>query len=120
MNTNEERLYDIVNGPNKDTLFDACKYAYVKGAQIPINFDIAAGYTMPKSDPNCAYIPLSTRDFKIASIENEDGSGESFNLEGYCTAGFKRRPTGLDIYDTYRFSAYYNTKRRTGTIKFHK
>ena len=119
MNTND-RYYDIVNGPNKDTLFDACKYAYVKGAQIPINFDIAAGYTMPKSDPSSAYIPLSTRDFKIVSIENEDGSGESFNLEGYCTAGFKRRPTGLNIYNTYKFSAYYNTKRRTGTIRFHK
>ena len=43
MNTNQkEKYYDIVNGPNKDALFDACKYACVKGANIPISFDVAA------------------------------------------------------------------------------
>ena len=118
MNTNKERVYDIVNGPNKDTIFDACKYAYVKDAQIPISFDIAAGYTIPKSEPGCDYIPLVAHNFKIISIENENGSGESFNLKGYCT--IKRHLDGSTVYEIYKFNAYYNTKRRKGTISFYK
>ena len=40
MNTNSknetmDRLYLIFNGPSRDTLFDACKYAYDKNAVIP-------------------------------------------------------------------------------------
>lgn len=112
MNTNQkkEKYYDIVNGPNKDTLFDACKYACIKGANIPLFFDVAAGYTMPKGHPGCANIIMPTSDFKIIGIENEDGSGESFNLHGYV----KRSGT------QYRFKAYYNTKRREGSISFFK
>ena len=110
MNTNQkkEKYYDIVNGPNKDALFDACKYACVKGANIPVSFDVVKGYTMPKNDPGCAYIIMATTDFRIIGIENEDGSGESFNLHGYV----KRSGT------QYRFKAYYNTKRREGVITF--
>ena len=32
----KERLYEIANGPSKDTLFDACKYAYSKNAKVTI------------------------------------------------------------------------------------
>lgn len=111
MNTNQkEKYYDIVNGPNKDTLFDACKYACVKGANIPISFDVAASYTMPKGHPGCAYVKMPTSDFKIIGIDNEDSSGESFNIRGYA------KKEGIH----FRFKGYYNTKRREGTISFFK
>ena len=112
MNTNQkkENYYDIVNGPNKDALFDACKYACVKDVSIPISFDVTAGYTMPKDHPGCAYIIMPTSDFRIISIENEDGSGESFNLHGYV------KRSGIQC----RFKAYYNTKHRKGSISFFK
>ena len=110
MNTNQkkEKYYDIVNGPNKDSLFDSCKYICIKGASIPINFNVALGYSMPKNNPECAYFPMNLSDFKIMGIENEDGSGESFNIHGYV----KKDGT------PFHFKAYYSTKHRNGTITF--
>ena len=110
MNTNQkkEKYYDIVNGPNKDALFDACKYACIKNAFIPVTFDIAIGYTMPKSNPNCAYFPMDVKDFRVMGIENEDGSGESFNIHGYA------KKDGIQV----RFKGYYNTKQRNGVMHF--
>ena len=111
MNTNKkEAYYDIVSGPNKDALFDSCKYACIKGASIPINFDVALGYSLPKNDPKCCYFMMDVRDFKIMGIENEDGSGESFNIHGYV------KKDGAQL----RFKAYYNTKHRKGVITFFK
>ena len=43
----EKRLYDIVAGPSKAMLFDACKYAYAKTAKLPVDFTIAIRYTLP-------------------------------------------------------------------------
>lgn len=111
MNTNQKNEYfDIIGGPNKDILFDACKYAFVKGAVIPINFDIAANYTMSKGDPNCACLKMDATDFRIMGVDNEDGSGESFNIRGYA------KKEG----NQFRFRGYYNTKRRQGFITFFK
>ena len=114
MNTNEKRDYEIVGGPNRDVLFDACKYAYDKYVRFSVSFTVAIGYTMPKSDPRAAYVPMEVSDFKICGIEHEAGSGESFNLKGYCRAK-------LDLTSesrTYNFKAWYNTKTREGTISF--
>ena len=38
----KERSYEIVNGPNKDTLFDACKYAYSKTTKFAIDFGVVS------------------------------------------------------------------------------
>lgn len=109
MDTNKKEVYyDIVNGPNKDVLFDSCKYACVKGATIPINFDVASGYTVPKTCPGCAYVRMNLTEFKIMGIENEDGSGESFNIHG----SVKKDGT------PFHFKAYYSTKHRNGVIRF--
>ena len=119
MNTNskKERLFDIVNGPNRDTLFDACKYAYSKNAKVPVGFTVAAGYTMPEGSPGRAYFSLRLTDLTIAGIAHENGSGESFNLHGYCRADLDSFGSTA-TYSSYYFSAYYNTQTRTGTIKF--
>ena len=120
MNTNNN-TFDILKGPNKDILFDACKYAYNKLADITVKFTVAAGYTAPPEDPRRAYIPMSVTDIVICGIEHEDGSGESFNLHGYCNANLDPSSrSGNMIYKPYRFVAYYNVKRRKGHITFSK
>lgn len=111
----KERHYEIVNGPNKDTLFDACKYAYNKTVKFAIDFGVAIGYTMPRNDPGCAYIPMDMHDVMIWGIEHEDGSGESFNIHGLCKAVLHRSSDDAKL---YKFKAYYNAKTCTGTITF--
>ena len=116
MNTKgiKERSYEIVNGPNKDTLFDACKYAYSKTVKFAIGFGVAAGYTMPRNHPGCAYVPMDMSNVTICGIEHEDGSGESLIIHGFCKAALHGSS------ESYRFKAYYNAKNRTGTIVFSK
>jgi len=109
--------YDIVAGPSRDTLFDACKYAYSKTARVNINFLIPIGYTAPAGDPTRAYIAMPISDILVKSIEHENGSGESFNLVGECKVSLNsfNRNTERSV---CRFEAYYDTKRRTGCIFF--
>lgn len=85
----------ITDGPSKDRLFDACKYA--------------CGETTIKCDFS-VLVPGSCIDVKypaiILAIKHEDGSGESFIIEG--------------IFTTHRghehFKAYYSSKRRKGVV----
>lgn len=110
----KERYYEIVNGPNRDTLFDACKYAYSRTVKFAIDFSIADGYTMSQNNPARLYIPIDMHDVIVQGIEHEDGSGESFNIYGLCKAVLHKG----DGTKEYQFNTYYNTKRRTGTIRF--
>ncbi len=112
--TETTRTYDIVAGPNKDILFDACKYAYNKTAKIAVDFTIAIGYTAPKDAPGCGFIPMTITDITIVGVENEDGSGESFNLHGHCRANLEGNLA------CYQFYAYYDSKSRKGYIDLTK
>lgn len=118
MNTDKfrikERTCDIIGGPGKDLLFDACKYAYSDTVKIEIEFMIVGGYTMPTNDPGCAIVPLKAKDFRIIEIGHEDGSGESFNLRGYCYAILT---SSNKDYIPCKFSSYYNAKKRKGFIR---
>ncbi len=120
MNTNKTVTYDIVAGPNKDALFDSCKYACSETSKVVVDFTVALGYTMPKNDPGCAYIKMPITDIKINGIEHEDGSGESFILHGYCRADLNCFTSNKVEYKPYRFEAYYSSKRREGWISFSK
>ena len=113
MNTNGKN-YDIVSGPSRDMLFDAFKYAYDKTAIVQVQFDIAIGYSNTNS--GMGYYKMKSKDFKIVSIEHEDGSGYSFNLRGYCSADTRFRARDAVEYATYKFKAYYNAKTRKGYI----
>lgn len=84
--------FKIKNGPNKDMLFDACKYAREGGNKISISFQL---------EP-----PAKIEEVDILAISHEDGSGQSFNIEGYCRYGGQIRG----------FKAYYNTRLRTGSL----
>lgn len=115
MRTEEKitRSFDIVAGPCKDTLFDACKYAGSK-VRIPVDFKIAYGHTGGGS--LVIYLPVS--DIVILGIENEDGSGESFNLKGSLTANYdlnKVYNSGVPT-TRYSFKAYFSSKNRKGHI----
>lgn len=115
-----ERIFDIVAGPNRDMLFDACKYTYDKMVQISINFTVAIDYTMPKYHPGCTYIPMYISDIKVVSIEHEGGCGKSFNLHGYCKADLDSKVGNAETCTSYEFKAYYNTENRSGYITFSK
>ena len=47
---------------------------------------------------------------------HEDGSGESFMLSGRCKADLDPCMPIIKKYKEYGFSAWYNSKRRTGWI----
>lgn len=120
----KEKLYQIENGPSRDRLVDAFKYAYDKDARVDIHFDVALGYTAPRDDPKSVYIPAYMGHTRIVALEHESGSGHSYNLRGYCLANLVR----MDGFATdesegtqaYQFVAYYNTANRTGTIRFNE
>lgn len=111
------RPFDIVNGPSRDTLFDACKYACIENSNVSVDFAIAIGYTMPIGCPGCAYIPAHVADIKILGIEHDDESGTCFNLRGRCNADL-RIARANTVYTTYKFEAFYNVKNRKGYICF--
>jgi hypothetical protein len=115
MNTN--RSYKIVGGPSRDTIFDACKYACDERVSIPVEFKVAIAFTAPPDDPGCTYIEMGMTDVVITGISLEDGSGSSFNIEGSCKADLSSFSTKHD-FKSYRFKAWYNTKKREGTIRF--
>ena len=110
--------YDIINGPSKSALFDACMYAYSKDAKIAVNFTISQGYSNDTNDATRLYLPLPVTDIKITGIEHEDGSGESFILKGYCNVDkdYLLRRDNIYRYRYSRFSAYYDAKNRKGSF----
>ena len=106
---NTKKIFNIENGPSLDRLFDAFKYAYSEYYdKVYATFLIAKSYTTPPGASGRAFRLLDAKDFRLTSIQHEDGSGQSFNLAGYCK-----------VYDTPKnFTAYYNAKTRKGTISF--
>lgn len=115
----KDRQYDIIGGPSKDALFDACKYAYCKNSSVQVKFSVAMGYTMPANDPGSAYVPLALKDVRIRAIEHEDSSGDKFILQGYCEADLGYFGFGEPKnFKPYRFKAFYNARRRIGWITF--
>ena len=118
----KNRCYNIVGGPNKDTIFDACKYAYSKSSHIDVYFSVVTGYTAPPETPGCAHVLMDLSDIVIAGVEHEDGTGDKLNLHGYCNVnenGFLNT-TGCLARCPYKFTAYYNTRERKGTINFYR
>lgn len=110
MNTDERKCFDIIAGPGKDLLFDACKYAFTKDAKIPVDFAIVR-----HSDQDL----LFATDFIINGIEFEDGSGYKFNLKGSCKAVLHPKDSSDEDSERYLFRSYYDCKKRSGIILFY-
>lgn len=111
MNT---KVYQVINGPSRDRLVEAFKYAYDEKTEVPVDFGVVFRQVSERS-----FVLLKTKDFRILSLQHEDGSGQSFNIEGYCQVSFLD-PTKYAhlVLASRRFKAYYNTATRKGTIKF--
>ena len=120
MNTSKSvtNCFSIINGPSKSVLFDSCQYAYSKDVKVHIDFAIPQGYSSHSNDAVKLYLPMQITDIVITGIQHEDGSGESFNLEGHCKVDidYHIRNDGVCRYQYRRFTAYYNSKSRKGTI----
>ena len=117
MDTNSnKRMFDIVGGPSKSALFDACRYAFDRAVKFPVDFKVAFGYTMPIGHEGAAVIYMVIEEMKIASIEHEDGSGEKFNISGFCKADLDHIH-GKEM-EPYKFEAFYNTRTRNGKMSF--
>ena len=95
----------ITDGPNRDRLFDALKYAHDRSSKIDLGFAIAMDEDRL----------VKTSGFRVLSLEHEDGSGHSFNLkgDGYCSP-LRVDEKAILLYCHWR--AYYNARRREGTI----
>ena len=141
MSTNCVKGYNIYDGPSRDRLFDACKYAYEED-QINLDFKVAICYSGHLNDRDRKDLPMCITDMRLFSVGHEDGSGHSFVLEGDCKADlsldkvvtslnyqeydikayrhkyFSGDYEGKDDLKYYHFSAYYNTNTRKGYITF--
>lgn len=119
MNTKMYQFYPIINGPSLDRMFDACKYAY-SISEVRIDFSVRIGKTVSsESDPSRSLDVLAmTSDWKVVAIEHEDGSGESFNLKGYCSLQNTDPSSMKQIVSPVSFMAFYQPKTRQGQIKF--
>lgn len=119
MNTNEV-CFDILDGPSRSDIIHSFEYVYDKGSKIKVGFETTGPKVVKNNDSGvvCTEIIYGLKapafgDVKIISIEQEDGSGYSFNLRGYC--GLQR-----DLHAELPFKATYNSKRRKGTITIPK
>ncbi len=89
--------FDVVNGPNRDSLFDSAKRSQDK-IKIPVTFVSAQQHKY---------------DAIITSIEHEDGSGHSFNLKG-CLADPKLSRENSSRY-YIPFEGYFHCRARNNT-----
>jgi len=95
--------YRIIDGPSRDMLFDAVKYAYDRGINILIEFEIEEWDEQEQEwGYKGRFVPTV-----INSIEHECGSGSSFNIEGHSM-------------NEGHFEAYYSSRSRQGHVVFGK
>lgn len=116
---NTEKNYDVTNGPSREMLIDALKYAYAKDVNLHPEFSIIqyyVGHPTDNSKRMAAYMPA--KNFRITGMEHEDGSGESWMLKGVCDADLDGVSDINPDLIHYGFKMYYNSKRREGVITF--
>ena len=115
--------FDIVDGPNRDFLFDACKYVNKKNVSLMVDLTIADGYKKSENGSK-TYIPLKVDDIKVTGITRKEDENKApiFNdeliLHGICRADLSGRGEGKEFFKAYHFEACYNTKTRKGSVYF--
>lgn len=96
-----KKIFDIINGPDKGLLFNACRYAYDDKVYVNIKFAVILRNTL---EPEL----MDLQNIKIVGIKYTNNCGEHLCIDGKCTV------TG----ENYNFNAFYDTKKRRGVIKF--
>ena len=113
------KTYEIFDGPNREALVSAFQYAYDDNAKISLKFSIALDQHQNKDNDGRIYIAAKAKAWRITLLQHEDGSGQSFNIEGFCKAYLlPAYPSQGEIaYLPYSFKACYSTKTRRGKIE---
>ncbi len=87
----------IIDGPNRDYLWDAVKYCEDENVSMPVKF-------------TCVYETDATRQYEmelaVRGLEHEDGSGHSFNFTG--------------VWNGIPVEGWYHAKFREGRIREHQ
>ncbi|MEO8691284.1 MAG: hypothetical protein ABI397_00700 [Candidatus Saccharimonas sp.] len=94
---------EIKDGPNREALFDALKYAYDKNNRHRVAFK--GGYF---SNGGSQVSTRASVEMIITGLKHDDGSGNSFTLEGYAT-NWPQFPHIIKF--------YFNTGNRTGMLR---
>lgn len=95
--------YNVLNGPNADSLFAACRHAYDENITIPIVFTAMNYKALDK--------PIKIRGVQVLGIKHE-GSRNNLMVEGNCTID--------NLPEKHRFKISYNTESRHGYISIFK
>lgn len=98
--------FDITDGPSRDRLIDAFKYAYDVATQLDIEFTIVRDHSRLQDNPGYVAVPMKAKEVVVNTIQHENGTSNDFNIKGWCRV----EDTGVE------FRAYYNARTRTGTI----
>lgn len=99
--------HSILSGPEPGRLWDAAKYAYNKDVPELVFFEIKNPFpdVYPEETLKIRFRPIS--------IQHEDGSGRSFNVEGFISS-----KCYVKQFASRRFTAYYNAgSPRHGILK---
>lgn len=107
--------YNIKDGPNRETLFDAVKYALTESVIIPIHFVVV--------EDGSDDAAVKVKNTKIIGIDNDDnGSGHAFVIRGKMDVCFHPEAMCNDNlplnYQTCRFEACYDTQTHRGRLMF--
>ena len=100
--------FRITNGPSKADLFAAVQYAYDKQNPHVVRFELNHDATIV---------------VRLVAIENEDGSGQKFNLRGYVrkTISGTNWPAGYIPpeypVESSRVDMFYDSASRTGLVQ---
>lgn len=118
MNEKQGGTFNIERGPEKNDILLAYRYSGNKNVTIPIKFDIALGYTAHRSDPDCCYVPMKTRAFRVKNIDKDRLDDELYIIYGDGLADLNLRKEVTLV--PYEYEAYYNVTTRKGRINFFK
>lgn len=112
--TERDFFLRVDNGPSKQDLLTSLATAMAKAPNQPFKviFEIEAGQELPNGR-------ISTAGYKcqavITGMMHEDGSGESFCIDGSLHDNYNGR---LRIAMNYRFKGYFHTRSRSGYLQF--
>lgn len=122
MNTrteNGKKTFEITDGPSRDALFDACKYAFSENAKVNIEPKVVVESMRPLGPGcGCMRVMMQIKNVVVAGIWHLEESDEKFIFCGRCLADLKAVSSKNAVYQRYDYVANYNVKTRKGTISF--
>ena len=123
MNT-KNRTYQILDGPSREALLDAFKYAFDNRIKIPIFFTIPVDDIPEDQLENGGFMfrGVMARNYVITAIEHSD-DGNYYHLRGYCESDdsiplMEKMTSDTWDFEKVRFEADFSPQTRQGEIQF--